>query len=344
MCVYLHLDKDDVIRYVGSGTKSRPYSKENRNSKWHDVFRDSPPNVVIVEDCLTYDDAISLENYMYHSCKNTIINGTEPYPVIDLNIYKDKLSELFYVDSSSKSGLRLKKKLPNNSVTDVGDEVGSISRTKTGKEYWAVKLGSRVILAHRVVYLLLHGSISKEKVINHIDGNGLNNKPDNLEEVLHWENSLKKEKRVDSKTGHNGITHTKYKGNVDGFLAKIKFESNKSYFQRFSFIAFGSEDAALLAAKRWRSYMLHMSGAYTSENFDELKSQVYQDLLKVNEVRCKSRAYQIKDGTWYCRIKISKDKPLVALRGFLTKEDCEKARDEFIKDHNSKITIDLPLT
>lgn len=342
MCVYLHLDSSGLIRYVGSGTKDRPHNFNIRSKEWYNVFGNNPPTVVIVEDNLEYDDAIYLENYLYYSCKDSILNTTEPRPVKDLNF--DSLNEWFYIDVNSPSGLRVKKKHKNNARTNVGDVAGKLKGRKTGKVYWEVSALGKRFLAHRVVYLLLNGTISKHMVINHIDGNGLNNNPENLEQVTHSVNSIKKLTRNDNKIGINGLTYCFYKNQEEAIMAKLKLNTlDKHYQQRFSYLVFGDKEEAMSSAIRWRKYMLHMSGIELIDDISVLKENVLLDLQKISKIRSSSLPFQYKSGEWYCRIRPDKHKPYIYTGRYKTKGEAILARDKLVDEYNSNLVVSLPL-
>lgn len=337
MVVYAHLDNENIIRYIGSGTKTRPYVKQNRVKEWHLVFPEGKPNVVIIGDCLSYEDALALEYYMYCSCKETIVNVAEPRPNRLMNF--DFFNDYFYLDSTSPSGLRLKKKVAYNVKTNVGDCTGAISKTTNGKKYWRVKAGSESYLAHRVVYLLTYGAINNQLVINHIDGNGLNNSVSNLEQVSQKTNIFKKLKHSRNDLPI-GISQVVYKGQLTGYMAKyVPSKSNKEVSRRFSLIAFGSLDSALIAAQTWREYYLHIEGIeFSSKDIPKMKIEL-QGYLKTTELkRTESIAYRQND-KWACRFLV---KGVYLHCGtFDTPEEAVAAKIKMVKDYNDSIVIEL---
>ena len=72
--------------------------------------------------------------------------------------------------------------------------------------YWEVKINSSTFKVHRIVYKLFYPDFDENLMIDHIDGNRLNNKIENLRAVSHTENMRNKSKYKSSKTGVNGIT------------------------------------------------------------------------------------------------------------------------------------------
>lgn len=341
--VYAHL-KDDTIRYVGVGRNnknssnySRAYNfnESIRTRPWLDLFETDPPEVIILEENLSYNDSIYLENYIFHSCKQNLVNITEPRPSKDMDF--DLFDEWFYIDKTSPSGLRLKKKHKNNKTTQIGDVVGTKVKSSTGKYYWRVKVGPTAYFAHRVVFLLAHGHIDNELVINHIDGNGLNNSICNLEQTTHSMNSYKKLIRSDNKTSHNGLSFTKYKGVIDGVLSKFRKKS-----KRFSIIAFGSIEQALQAALRWKKYQEHINNVYNCEDFNSLELEVLRDTMKSNSIRRKPTPVQAKSGTWYVKFKYKNtDENYVCLSGYDSRESIESEVLRLVNEYNSKASVSI---
>jgi hypothetical protein len=70
--------------------------------------------------------------------------------------------------------------------------VAGTAKLKKGIRYVTVRYKRREFRAHRVVYAKLKGPLHPDLVINHLDGNGLNNHPDNLELVTQGKNNLHK--------------------------------------------------------------------------------------------------------------------------------------------------------
>ena len=79
--------------------------------------------------------------------------------------------DFFYLSSESPSGLKWK--------VDKGRvKAGDNAITAIGNGYYKGRLNQVTVYAHRVVYFLAYGV--KPEVIDHIDGDGLNNSIDNL--------------------------------------------------------------------------------------------------------------------------------------------------------------------
>jgi len=73
-----------------------------------------------------------------------------------------------------------------------GKVAGSVLEQNGGYRYLCLGKGGKQhsLLAHRVIWLLVHGEVPPEGMeIDHIDGNPENNRIDNLRVVSHTENA-----------------------------------------------------------------------------------------------------------------------------------------------------------
>lgn len=70
-----------------------------------------------------------------------------------------------------------------------GTQSGSASSRSPGKiSYMWVRANGSRYRAHRIIWAIVHGSDPGESVIDHIDGNGINNRIGNLRLATHTEN------------------------------------------------------------------------------------------------------------------------------------------------------------
>jgi hypothetical protein len=86
----------------------------------------------------------------------------------------------------------------------VGEEAGGVRTDADSMTYRAVSILRRVFMSHRVAWLLHYG-VWPTMRLDHRDGNGLNNRIDNLREVTNQQNGMNTKLRIDSKTGVSGI-------------------------------------------------------------------------------------------------------------------------------------------
>lgn len=83
----------------------------------------------------------------------------------------------------------------------------------------------RVILAKKLERELL-----STELVDHIDGNGLNNKRDNLRLANHSQNNWNTKRRIDNTVGHKGISLDKESGK---YKVRIQFNGKRKVIGRY---------------------------------------------------------------------------------------------------------------
>jgi hypothetical protein len=87
-------------------------------------------------------------------------------------------------------------------ASKISKEAGWVMQT-TG--YRGVKIKGQLYMTHRVIYELLKGVIPVGFNIDHIDGNKLNNKIENLRLASTQENSFNRGKQSNNTSGYKGV-------------------------------------------------------------------------------------------------------------------------------------------
>lgn len=91
-------------------------------------------------------------------------------------------------------------------IKSAGDFAGCMSYNKDGSpKSWEVGYNSKLYKAHRIVYVLYHGEIDNNLVVDHIDGNPFNNSIDNLRLVYKAVNHRNAKKFSNNTSGHAGV-------------------------------------------------------------------------------------------------------------------------------------------
>lgn len=126
-----------------------------------------------------------------------------------------------------ESGILIWKIMPTNSVK-IGQRVGNTC-VFHGNTYLQTSLNRKHYLVHRVIWLMVHGEWPKY-TIDHIDGDGLNNRIENLRDVPDATN-----KRNMSKARHNtsGFTGVARHSCGSGWVAQIQVDSKNIYLGYF---------------------------------------------------------------------------------------------------------------
>ncbi|WP_410000336.1 HNH endonuclease [Halomonas sp. I1] len=100
-----------------------------------------------------------------------------------------------------------------------GKIAGSAAERSNGLCYWAVRINDKLYLAHRVAWLILYGQWPSDK-IDHLDGDGLNNRIDNFREATQKDNMQNQCLRQTSSTGVCGVSWRDDLGKWRAYLRK----------------------------------------------------------------------------------------------------------------------------
>ena len=182
-------------------------------------------------------------------------------------------SKLFYYDETSPSCLRWKidvRSGKNFNILKVsaGDAVGCIKNPET--PYWITRVNGRNFRVHRIIYELLNNVVLCSKdVIDHLDGNHINNIFSNLRLTTVKGNSRNSKMRSDNTSNVVGVSKT-YNGKFYFWKAQWCCDiTGKNKSKSFSCNKYG-EDLALRLAVEFRGKIvqeMNDNGAgYTNRN------------------------------------------------------------------------------
>ena len=107
-------------------------------------------------------------------------------------------------------------KVSRSSRIKVGQLAGTFPKDKRPRIY----VKPKTWLTHRIIFAMHHGYMPK--YIDHIDGNTLNNKIENLREATFSENCQNTGLRKDNKSGIKGIHWNKQRKKWDATICKNK--------------------------------------------------------------------------------------------------------------------------
>lgn len=135
-----------------------------------------------------------------------------------------KFSE-FFIYEPDTGRLLWKVKRPGPQ-TKIGEEVGSI---KHDGRYRSVVLFHKRYYVHRIILEILNGHIPTDMCVDHIDGNGLNNKIENLRICTLSENQRNRRKTKTNKTGIDGV-HL-HRGGFSVYCASKYIKHTMDFFE-----------------------------------------------------------------------------------------------------------------
>ncbi len=116
-----------------------------------------------------------------------------------------------------------------------GKRVGSIKLGDSGKRYWIMHYHGRMLRVHRMIWRIVTGKFPKDQ-IDHINGDGIDNRWENLREVTHFENCRNVKMMPSNKSGMSGVSETKngsWRVEIGNKGESVKFGRFKDKFEAF---------------------------------------------------------------------------------------------------------------
>lgn len=241
--VYLHLDSNKIVRYVGSGTLFRAFNLTSRSKAWQLVFENKQPEVEIVAKDLSKDDAVKLEIELYNHHRHTICNSKQPF--LPKEMKYNEFSESFKLGA-------------DNQLEFSDGTIVTGSRTVEG--YVRVYFKGKTFMYHRIVFLLSNPDkeclLNKsDMVVDHIDRNPLNNHPDNLRVISFSENVRNSNVEVKSETGYKYILPVRKGTQFIGYRV-LRSIHGKATSKHFKIADYESTEDALQAAYNFREKLI----------------------------------------------------------------------------------------
>ena len=171
--------------------------------------------------------------------------------------YNIKWSEYFRVDSTSPSGLLRTKDRYGKAID--GYPVGHRCFKNNGDPVaWRVNFQEKIYLVHRIIWVLSHGSIDKELVIDHSDGNPFNNELNNLSLKTSSGNSMNRRQQRNNITGITGVRLLVNKSGNMYYSAQWYDISGKLMHKYFSVLKLGEHLAKSLAVEYRKEQIKHL--------------------------------------------------------------------------------------
>lgn len=110
----------------------------------------------------------------------------------------------------------------------IGSEAGSLSSVGRNT-YRRIMIDGRLYLTHRIAWLIYYGGWP-ENQIDHCDGDGLNNRIENLRNVTQGENQKNQRMPRNNTSGFTGVFWHKQK---EKWQSQIKINGKRKYLGRF---------------------------------------------------------------------------------------------------------------
>lgn len=247
--VYLHRDLNGVVFYVGKGTKNRITSKSSRSPAWKEVAFNGFTYQILKEN-MGNKEAMILEEDLITIYRSTVVNDRNSKITKDLNFAE--LNKVFYYDPTSPSGLLWKVDRYKNKgakLFSAGDVAGNKRYLENGTPRgWRLKFQGLPCNVHRIIWVLIHGHLDANLVIDHLDGNAFNNNINNLSPKTHADNSRNRKTKMNN-TGIPGVTERNNKDGTSQFRATWTDSNGKLQCKNFSIRKYGREEAFSLACE-----------------------------------------------------------------------------------------------
>ena len=156
-------------------------------------------------------------------------------------------NDIFYYDLKSPSGLIWK----NHKIKSLtGKTAGSKQAHEKGSKFrWKVCFDCTQYMVHRIIYIMHFGKIPDNLVVDHIDGDSLNNSIDNIRIVEKHINNKNVSKRKASKTGKTGVSYFMKSNGVEYYIAHCKRLDGRTILRHFNISKYGKQTAFEMACE-----------------------------------------------------------------------------------------------
>ncbi len=143
----------------------------------------------------------------------------------DCTLTQKYLKEILEYNSDTGNFIRLVRKSSNAMP---GNIAGSYLRT-AGKTYIEMRIDGKRCLAHRLAFLYMTGVLPKNEV-DHINGDGSDNRWINLRLVTHTENQRNKRLVENNTSGHVGVSWNKRENKWRSYITVNMKQLHLGYF------------------------------------------------------------------------------------------------------------------
>lgn len=139
---------------------------------------------------------------------------------------KEEIAASFYYEEG-----KLLNKISRNYRCIVGEEAGGLLHPIGHPGcYRYIKIAGVGYMTHRLIWILHNGDIPEGIEIDHINGNKLDNRIENLRAVSHMVNMRNQKKRKDNSSGEMGIS---YYTKIKKWVARCSVNGKEQYLGCF---------------------------------------------------------------------------------------------------------------
>jgi len=188
-----------------------------------------------------------------------------------MKISLDNLVEFLEYSDDSPSGLYWKKDntgINGRKYHSKGGVAGFIKDSGTSKQQsWVIIINKVRYYVHRIIFLVNGTVLTKEDVVDHLDGNPLNNKIENLRVTSQSTNMRNAKQSSANSTGVTGVSYTHRTNKHPVYIATWYETTGKLKTKEFSTYGYGEKTAFRLACE-YRQKMiaeLNLQGAGYTE-------------------------------------------------------------------------------
>lgn len=143
-----------------------------------------------------------------------------------MTITQEELKKLLHYDPETGVFMRLVRR---NQYAKIGDIAGWSQLLNCGKKYRMIYIGNKTHYEHRLAWLYVYGELPDYE-IDHINGDGCDNKIKNLRHVSRLENRKNVKKQSNNTSGIVGVGIHKQSGLWRARISVNKLEKNLGFF------------------------------------------------------------------------------------------------------------------
>lgn len=129
------------------------------------------------------------------------------------SVNPDRAKELLIYDTDTGNLIWRPRDYPLNFNKRFSGKIAGHTHTCTvGKKYIQVRVDNVLHYAHRIIWVMLHGPIGRSEEIDHINGDGTDNRIENLRLVTSSQNKRNQRKLCTNTSGYTGVYYDKRRG------------------------------------------------------------------------------------------------------------------------------------